>query len=110
MIKIYSKSHNSEVLVNQSRIQYIVPTPDGCIIHFDSGNVLPSPTSLDAIELKFKNIENITLQKSDYVVNSDQPKGKIYPDEFPDDFPRFKNGLVMTHSKKYIEYMKDKET
>lgn len=115
MLKLFSKNYNSEVLVNQSRIQYIVPTFDGSIVHFDSGNVLPVTNTLTDIEHKVNNQKIIPTQEKKALhvsveeVNLVKPGEKIWPDEFPDDFPRFKNGTIVKNSKKYLEYMKAKE-
>jgi len=113
MIKIHSKNYNTEVLVNPARIQYIAPTHDGSIIHFDSGNVLPCTETLEQVEEKFFS----SKQKNALLVDHEELKSnladrasgeKIWPDEFPDDFPRYKNGTIIKNSKRYIEYIKDK--
>lgn len=109
MLKIHSKNYNTEVLVNPARIQYIAPTHDGSIIHFDSGNVLPCTETLDQVEQKLLGPTEKKPLLIDYQeVKSSEPGEKVWPDEFPDDFPRYKNGTIIKNSKRYIEYIKDK--
>lgn len=113
MIKINSKMHNTEVLVNEARIQYIAPTFEGCILHFDTGSVLPSLMSIEQIELLLQKplpTQKSALQPEQNVVNLNLLEDKVWPDEFPDDFPRFKNGTIIKTSKKYLEFIKNKET
>lgn len=109
MLKIHSKNYNTEVLVNPARIQYIAPAHDGSIIHFDSGNVLPCTETLDQVELKLSEPNQKKALLIGYPeVKSTETGEKVWPDEFPDDFPRYKNGTIIKNSKRYVEYIKDK--
>jgi hypothetical protein len=111
MIKVFSKQSNSEILLNEHRVTHITPTFDNhCIVHFDSGSVLSISNSIEDIYNTINQKSSTFLpQEQKNSLPSTENTGKLYPDEFPDDFPRFKSGKICTTSKKYIEYMKAKE-
>lgn len=99
------------IIVNQNKIMYISSAVDGSTIaHFDDGGVLSISQSFNEVSALLYKPD---IQYPDKISAIPAPQliteGKKYPDEFPDDWPRYKNGKICTTSKKYIEFMKGKE-
>ena len=110
MIKVYSKQLNSDILVNTDAISHVLPSLDnGSIIHLKNSTVIS--TSIPFLQLEQLLIKKLETPKEIPITNSETTNSsdKIYPDEFPDDFPRYRNGKINHTSKKYMEFMQEKQ-
>lgn len=113
-ITLHTKNFG-ETLVNTQKILFVSQAIDGSsILHFDEGNVLPLTQTFREVYNKIFVVPTIpapTIPNVKTLIvesKNEEQKDKVYPDEFPDDFPRFKNGKICTTSKKYLEFMKNK--
>jgi len=111
MIKVRSKNHdNSEAILNENNILYVVPSYDGTIVYFVGGGYLILSNNIESIDEKFKALLEVPkLDQPKSVIPSsivtDVVDANLTLDEFPAHLKRMSNGKVDPRTREYKEYI-----
>lgn len=105
MIRVFSKSHDVEIFLNENKIIYIVPSIDvGSIIHFDNGTVLAVKNDITYLSSIFfpEKVKPVAPIITPQVIG--QPSGPVTLDSELPDFPKLPNGNVDKRSLVYRQF------
>lgn len=123
MLKIYSNSHNAEIIINPEHIKYILPNAfnNASNIYLDEKTAISTNLTITELYNLLEKDKLIVqppplLEKKERKPRLTSPLAlvqdsgeKIYPDEFPDHFPRYRDGRLVKNSKLYLQYLEEKE-